>query len=146
MDDGEKKCLDDIEKYGCHILHILAEGDLPPFSYSVGIEKSAGQPEVIIVGLRNELAHSMINEYCERVRAGERFQPGQRVSGFLEGFDCEVRQVDPRPYREYVGWDLWLYKGESFRLVQLVYPSTSGYWPWDEGSSDDFRRFQPILD
>lgn len=44
MDDGEKKCLDDIEKYGCHILHIIAEGDLPPFSYSVGIEKSAGQP------------------------------------------------------------------------------------------------------
>lgn len=42
MDDGEKKCLDDIEKYGCHILHILADGDLPPFSYSVGIEKSAG--------------------------------------------------------------------------------------------------------
>lgn len=146
MDDGEKKCLDDIEKYGCHILHIHAEEDLPPFSYSVGIEKSARQPEVIIVGLRKELAHSMINEYCERARAGERFQPGQRVSGFLEGFDCEVRQVDPRHYREYVGWDLWLYKGESFRLVQLVYPSTSGYWPWDEGSSDDFRRFQPILD
>lgn len=64
MDRAEKKCLDDIEKYGCHIIHVFEEGELPPFSYSVGLERSIGRPELIIIGLRRELAHYMINEYC----------------------------------------------------------------------------------
>lgn len=146
MDAGEAKCLQDIEQFGCHILHVLQEGELPPFSYSVGIERSSGQPEVIVIGLRRDLAQYMINDYCTRVRAGERFVAGQRIAGWLEGFDCEVRVVDPSHYDEYVGWDLWLYKGPHFRLVQLVYPTTTGAWPWDEGRDASFHSWQPLLD
>ncbi|MFC5742030.1 DUF4262 domain-containing protein [Dyella tabacisoli] len=62
MDAAEKKRLDDIEKHGCHVIQVLAEDDCPPFSYSVGIEQSSGYPEVIIIGLKRELAHIMVNE------------------------------------------------------------------------------------
>lgn len=37
MDPAEKKARADIERFGCHVVHVLAEGDLPAFSYSVGI-------------------------------------------------------------------------------------------------------------
>lgn len=146
MDEAEKKCLDDIEKHGCHVIHVLAEDDLPPFSYSVGIERSIGCPEIIIIGLRQELAHFMINEYCARTRAGEGFHAGQRAQGFLDDFDCEFRPVSPVHYEEYVGWDIWLYRGAKFRLLQLVYPSTKGIWPWDEGSDAAFQAWQPVLE
>ena len=42
MDADEQKALDDIEKYGCHIIYVMAEGEAPPFSYSIGIWRSTG--------------------------------------------------------------------------------------------------------
>jgi len=35
MDAAEQKALEDIERYGCHILHVMAQGELPPFSYTL---------------------------------------------------------------------------------------------------------------
>jgi hypothetical protein len=146
MDATEKKCLEDIDKYGCHVIHVLAEGNLPPFTYSVGIERSMGHPEAIVIGLRQEVAHFIINEYCSRIRAGSSFKVGERVQGFLESYDCEMRGVSPSFYKEYVGWNLWLYRGSAFRLLQIVYPTTSGLWPWDDQTSEGFKAWQPLLD
>jgi Domain of unknown function (DUF4262) len=130
MEASERKALADIEQYGCHFIHVLAEDDLSPFSYSVGIQRSSGGPEVIVIGLEQSLSHFIVNEYNRRVRAGERFAPGQRVSGFIEGFECEFRSVHPSRHRGYMGWDNWLYGGRPFEALQLVYPTTSGVWPW----------------
>ncbi len=82
VDPGEQTALADIEQYGCHIVHVLAEGTLPPFSYSVGIQRSSGAPELIAIGLKRPLAHFILNEYNRRVRSGERFGAGQLASGY----------------------------------------------------------------
>lgn len=146
MDPGEQKALDDIAEYGCHVIHVLEEGDLPPFVYSVGITRSSGAPELIVIGLKRKMAHFVVNEYNTRVRAGERFEPGQRASGFIGGFDVEFRKVDRSHYREHLGWALWLNNGSDFETLQLVYPSTSGVWPWDPDANEGFRAYQPLLD
>lgn len=91
MEPGELKALADIEQYGCHIMHVLAEGTLPPFSYSVGIQRSSGAPELIVIGLKRPLAHFILNEYNRRVQSGERFATGQLASGFVDGFECQFR-------------------------------------------------------
>ena len=49
MDAGEKKPLADIEQYGCHVIHVLEEEEGPPFSYSVGVQKTSGAPEVMVI-------------------------------------------------------------------------------------------------
>jgi hypothetical protein len=146
MDAGEQKAIADIEQYGCHVIHVMEEGDLPPFAYSVGIEKTSQAPELIVIGLKQPLAHNVINEYNRRVRGGERFQAGQRVSGFVQGFDCQLRAVDLTQYPEYLGRGLWFYKGAGFRVLQLVYPTVEGIWPWAADASQWFRRRQPLLD
>jgi hypothetical protein len=51
MDKAEQKAISDIEQFGCHVMHVFREGELPPFSYSVGIWKSSHRPELIVVGL-----------------------------------------------------------------------------------------------
>ncbi|WP_165072799.1 DUF4262 domain-containing protein [Paludisphaera rhizosphaerae] len=146
MDEEERRTLADIERYGCHVIHVLEEDDLPPFAYSVGVEKSSGAPEVVVIGLKQPLDHFIVNEYNRRVRAGERFEPGQRVEGFLEGFECQFLAVDPSHYGEYFGWDLWLYNGPNFRVLQLVFPTVDGVWPWDDEADEWFRNRQPLLD
>src|SRR5438128_1624775 len=145
MDAGEKKALDDIAKYGCHIIQVMAEGDLPPFSYSVGIQQSLGKPEAIIIGLKEPVAKFVINEYNSRLKGGESFEVGNFYSGFIEGFDCYLETVHTKHFREYLGWDIWLYKGTNFAAMQFVYPTTSGVWPWEAAASERFKHWQPIL-
>ncbi|WP_090449667.1 DUF4262 domain-containing protein [Dyella sp. OK004] len=146
MDEAENKCLSDVEKYGCQVRHVMAEGDSPPFSYSIGIERSSGSPEIIVVGLEQSLSHFIVNEYNRRARDGEQYRPHQRVSDFIEGFDCELRAMDLSHYRNYLGWALWFYGGSNFRVLQLVYPTTTGIWPWDPDAPSSFKIWQPVLD
>ena len=91
------------------------------------------------------MAHFVVNEYNNRVRNGEKFVPGQKYSGFLGDFDVLVSVVDKSYYEEYFGVDLWLYEGPHFDVVQLIYPNTSGVWPWQPEASDGFKAWQPIL-
>jgi hypothetical protein len=145
MDAGEQKALADIDQYGCHVIHVAAEGELPPFSYSVGIQRSSGRPEVVVIGLKQHIAHFIVNEYNKRVQDGEIFNPGEEYSGLLEAFNVLVERVERSFYKDYFGWDLWLYDGSDFEVVQLVYPTTDGAWPWQESASAWFRTWQPLL-
>ncbi len=144
----ERKLIEtNILRFGCHVIHVLPREneDFSPWAYSIGIERWAGAPECLVIGLRHELAHSIINDYCRRVSAGEEMPPGSRQPGFLEGFDCEVRSVPKRKYKGYVGRALAYYGDEPFRLVQLVYPNTKGVWPWGKRADAWFRARQPVL-
>lgn len=145
MDENEQKALDDIAAYGCHVLHILEQGEWPPFAYSIGIQRTSAAPEVLVIGLSQPLAHFVVNEYNLRVRAGESFQPGVFYNGFLEGFAVTFVRVDRSHYREYLGWARWLYDGDDFDALQLVYPTTDGVWPWDAKAADDVKAQQPIV-
>lgn len=145
MEAGEKKALEDIERYGCHVMHVLEDSEGPPFSYSVGVQKTSGVPEVIVIGLERPLAHFVVNEYNRRVRAGERFAAGTRHDGFLDGFDVQFELVTPDHVDNYLGWNTWLYRANSFEVLQIVYPTTDGIWPWEPGAPEWFRERQPIL-
>jgi hypothetical protein len=145
MDNGDEKALKDIEEYGCHILHVMEEAEYPRFSYSIGIEKCTELPELIVTGLKQEIAHWMINEYNNRIKDGEVFEPNNFYEGFLDGIEVTFKEVEKKHYREYFGWGRWLYKNYNFKVLQLIYPSTSGVWPWDKDASEDFTWFIPKL-
>jgi hypothetical protein len=137
MDKYEKEVLDNIEKYGCHIPHVLEEQDLPRFTYSIGINKTSKQPDIIIMGLKQNIAHWVINEYHRRIRAGEIFELDQYYSGFLKGFNITFKKVLLEHYEEYFGWGIWYNGGFD--------PTTSGIWPWDAEASNKFKQYQPML-
>jgi len=141
----DEKTLSDIRTHGCHVIHVQEEDALPPFGYSVGIQRSSQVPEVIVVGLKHPMADFVINEYNHRIRAGEKFLIGHEYLGFLEDFPVLFEKVLLKHYEEYFGWNRWLYDGEAFDVVQMVYPNTQGVWPWDEAADAWFRARQPLL-
>lgn len=145
MDAGEKRALADIEVYGCHVVQVLEDAEGPRFSYSVGIQKTSGAPEVMVIGLNEPVAHFVVNEYNSRVRAGERFAAGCRYDGFLVGFKVQFEVVTPEYFDEYLGWNKWFYQGADFDVLQIIYPTTDGVWPWEAAASEWFRQRQPIL-
>ena len=146
MEDYERNIHSNIEEHGCSVTSVSdPEGDTPSFSYSIGIAKTAGAPELIVVGLKPKMGHWIVNEYNRRVAAGESFGPGVLYLGFLEGFAVQFGQVSPESRKEYMRSACWLHGGPEFEALQLLWPSTSGTWPWEPEASEWFRSNQPIL-
>ncbi|VUD46253.1 hypothetical protein TDB9533_00786 [Thalassocella blandensis] len=145
MDERDQKALDDIQNHGCHVLKVMEGDDQPCFTYTIGINKIQGKPDVIILGLKTELAHSILNHYKDRLLAGEHFKPGKFYSDFIENFDICFVTVAKKHFKEYFGWGLWLHDGYDFEMLQMVWPTTTGLWPWDDGKSDYYCWAQPIL-
>ena len=145
VDEKDEKALSDIEKFGCHVLTVMEGDGEPCFSYSIGINKNQSKPDLIIVGLKLDLAHSIINNYKNRLLAGEVFEPGNYYSDFLEGFDVCFIKMDKSHYEEYLGWGLWLHDGDDFDMLQMIWPTTDDFWPWFNDRSEFYRWAQPIL-
>jgi hypothetical protein len=143
---SEEKCLADIEHYGLHVMRIAGDEEWPAFTYSVGLYRTFGLPEVIILGLRQDLAHSILNELATRARRGERYRVGDMLDGLLEGFQVTFRRVSPEHVVAHFGWALWYYDGQPFPVLQLVFPTTAGIWPWDPDASEFVRTQQPLLE
>jgi len=145
MDKHEEKALNNIEKNGCHIIHVEADDIGPSFTYSIGIEKTVAEPEVIVTGLDRDMSHFLVNEYNHRIRDGEVFEADKLYDDFLEGFQITFKEVNKRHYPDYFGWGTWLYKGDDFRVLHLIWPDTNGIFPWDKKVSKECRRLSPVL-
>jgi len=70
LDEGEKKLVADIEELGWHVLKVLEDDNGPGFVYSVGLFKTFNHPEIIIVGLKLDLAHILINNIGVDIKNG----------------------------------------------------------------------------
>lgn len=146
MNQYERDIIQHIERYGCSVTSVFDPGEAtPPFSYSIGIARSSSAPELIVVGLGAKLALALINEYNGRVRSGERFDIGVLYTGFLEGFAVQFGPVTRDHRVRYMKSTCWLHGGPGFEALQLIWPSTTGEWPWDATASDWLRGHQPLL-
>lgn len=162
-DAAERKCIDDVHKYGVHILHVsdvscgaqpdeacLTEpsGSLTEttaFSYTVGLWHTHGHPEVLIYGLKEDLRHTLLNNLNFEIQRGERFTSGLSSRDVLEGYTCYFEQLPIERHHDHLGWDRWFYEGDSFQAVQMLWPNVHGVYPWSDKASPEFRAMQPVL-
>lgn len=147
-DKADRKFLTIIREHGWHVMHVhnTAEETGPEFSYSTGIYEKFGKPEIIIFGLAPDLRKSIINGYGNDVTENQReFHKGEFYEGFLEGFDVYLTEGNTKLKKEYACWTDWYYERQSFPLLQCVWPSTSGVWPWDDNASAELKDIQPIF-
>jgi hypothetical protein len=142
---AEEKCVADIQHYGLHILKVAGDDDWPEFTYSVGLFHSFEHPEVIVLGLPGDVAHSLVNGLADEVRSGHRFIASEETENVLEGYPCTFRAVPPHHVGAHFGWASWFYDGEPFPALQLVYPDRARRWPWDPDISPGFLAQQPVL-
>ena len=74
VDEKDQKALDDIEEFGCHVINVMEGEEESQFTYSIGINQKQYKADLIVVGLKRELAHSIVNNYKDRMLAGESFK------------------------------------------------------------------------
>lgn len=142
---GDQRTRDNIAKYGCTIMHVMEEDTSPPFAYSIGIYQETRAPEIIVIGLKQPMAHFIVNEYNRRVRSSERIVAGGFYSDFIEGFEVFAEDVPLSEYDDYLGQAIDFYGDHSFKVIQIIYPTTKGIWPWSEDAPTSFQEWQPVL-
>ena len=144
-DAGEQKVLDDIAKYGWHCVNILAEGHEGPYSFTIGLFHAYQYPELLIYGLKSEVAHKVLSNAVEDLPQGRRLDLNAPTDELLVGYSRCFVEVPASKYFEHVGWARWYYRGNGFSLYQIVWPSRDGYFPWHPKASQEFKQCQPVL-
>ena len=152
LDSEEQRVVDDVRRYGCHIVHVPADSaDDVDFSYTVGLPVSVGQPEAIVFGIEPAVAQSALNEVLRQCRGGLRLSDGLRLSNLIEGFDCVARRIErPEAIRDHFGWALWYHYTQGGKPVseafQVVWPGAlQGLFPWQAGCHASVCSLQPAL-
>jgi len=139
-DERDQKFLDDVEKFGwvVRIVHPDDPETEPMFHYSCGIFKRTGKPELIVFGLPSSLGHFLVNEYGNRVAAGETFQPGERYEGFVGNWPVIfIDALDRKAALAHLTWTDWYYDRKPFPIIQCVVPDPeNGKFPWEDGCDE----------
>jgi len=144
-DAHDRKLLADVRQYGWHVIAVAGDEEGPGFAYSVGLFHTLGHPEVILFGLRLDLMHLLINEVGRRVKDGERFEHLDEADELLEGYSVCCRGVERRHYAEYLGYARWLYRGDDFPALQVVWPDSRHRYPWHPAAPPELAERQPLL-
>jgi hypothetical protein len=143
--DGDRKLLADIARVGWAVIGVAADDEGPAFAYSIGLFHTLGHPEVLIMGLRPQIAMQLINDMGDSIRAGQRFEAGQRYDGIADGFPLAFIQMNRRYYREYLGYAIWFYRGPDFPVLQCVWPDKEGVFPGETDYDSRFFQVQRLL-
>ena len=144
-DKSEQKVINDIATYGWHCVNIMADGELPSYSFTIGLFQSYGHPELIIFGLKAEVAHQILAIVADAAKSGDPLDLTQPTDALLNNYSCCFVQVPLTEYRDNVGYCRWYYQGNGFPLYQIVWPSRSGLFPWHPDATSEFRATQPVI-
>ena len=133
-DRGEDFIVETVGRCGW-ALQLIDAGDgesQPAFAYTVGLHKTFGAPELIVVGLPHNVMGHILNDLGERIKSGGTLPVGEPILGILEGYPVRLREVrSPDSYREHVGYALWFNQGYDFALQQVLWPDRDGRFPGD---------------
>lgn len=127
----EEKIINDVQEYGWHVINVFEGEDSYEFSYTIGLYKTFGSPELFMSGIKGEVMHSILNTIADDITKGRVIQPGESYSDILEGYDCYFDLVDKSNYDEYFGKAVWFYQGNDFPVLQCVWPNRDHDFPWE---------------
>ena len=145
LDPHERKCVQDVEEHGLHVLNVLPGQDTPGWSYSVGLWRSYGHPEVVVFGLDDRVGHLLLNTIAGEIRAGRPFRADGEYDSVLEGYRCAFKPVATVWYGPFFGWASWFYRGDDYPVLQCVWPDKEHHWPWELAFREKWLWSQPLL-
>ncbi|MFF9194786.1 DUF4262 domain-containing protein [Streptomyces sp. NPDC014779] len=133
----------DVREHGWHVVGV-AGGDIPDWSFTVGLWHSYRVPEVAMFGLELSGLMHWVNTAAARLRDGAATAPGTALAGVIEGYEVRLQPVETGWHRPLLGTAVGFYRRRPVPVVQAVWPDRDRRWPWDERATAGCRA-QPRL-
>lgn len=140
--ESHEETISHVENFGCSVVYVKAAEHKLPWSYTVGVYDTCGQPEIITVGLQQSTAHFLLNEAAKRLR--QRIDITQeRQNGLVGDVECEFRPVASAWPKHLMHCANWFYGDTKYPVLQAVYPDLKNRFPEDDDFDDVFA--QPLM-
>ncbi len=142
----EKKLVERIENGGWQVTSIFDNDDGGvPFAYSIGIFQNFGQPELLMIGPDSNSAARYVNRYGALIKEkSETYSAGNFYSGIMDELDICMIDANDEAKEEFTLSCNWFYKSRNYPLMQCIWPSIKGFWPWDAHAWEDYKNRQPV--
>jgi hypothetical protein len=106
---------------------------------------NANQPELIIFGMREAIAHDLFWGLFRDANGGKQLAVGARTDAVFANLPAYAFRVAKRHYPNFLGWSRWFYGGDDFPCLQIVWSDRQGHFPWEPGFAAEFAGGQPDL-
>jgi uncharacterized protein DUF4262 len=143
-DKSEQKVISDVQEHGWHVILVSPDESGPGFAFTIGLFHSYGHSEVILFGLPDKVAHSVLNLIGAGVKGGLQLHDGDRSRHFLERHECAFVAFPVTAYHDYLGYARWFYSGDGFPVLQCVWPDANGRFPWEPAAREGSKELQPV--
>jgi len=143
LDDAERAFVASIREHGWFRTNVFADDDGPGFSYTTGFWVTLGMPELIMFGLKSEIAHDVFWDVFRDLQAGKTLPSRSRTGDVFGNHDAFLFPVNRDLYAEFLGWSRWFYGDDDFPCLQLVWPDRRGIFPWERGFDTTMAHLQP---
>lgn len=134
-----------VKEYGWSVVLVPAEGDRPGWAYTVGLWHSHRSPELAMFGGDVYEMEVCLNTLGGQIAGGHPVADGEERTDVIEGQAVALRAVKPRWYEALFGRALAFYRRPPLPFVQVIWPDSSGRFPWHPGGDTAYLRAQPIL-
>ncbi|UUV32122.1 DUF4262 domain-containing protein [Amycolatopsis roodepoortensis] len=129
-----------IRKFGWMIQTVERGLGMPELAYSVGLT-DAGLPELVVTGLAERKAGSILNYYAQQAVRSKMPEPGEALPATAAMPALEVVPLDAPTAILFTAVEMY---GGDIRALQLVYEDEHGKFPWDTQFRSRTVR-QPVL-
>lgn len=120
-----------IHHQGWAVVHVPATAHQAPLSYTIGLTRLHGHPEVLVSGQPPEAATLLLNVVATAVRRGVRLRPGVVVPAD-DGAQVQFAQVDD-PGRLQHAQEVYAGLLGPVPALQAIWTDYDGHWPWSPG-------------
>lgn len=147
LSDADRRVIENVARYGTHVIKVgwPEPTPTPDWAYTIGLYHNYGHPEVILFGLRHDVAHALLNDVSDLIAEGHRFEDGARSDELLNERPVAFCQVQPVWHRPYVGVMMWFYHREPVPVLKMFWPDRQNRFPWEPAFDAAFADKQPLL-
>ena len=145
MDPRAHLIHNDIARLGLHVVRMMAGEGEPAYAYSIGLQATFAQPEIIVFGLPPATMQAIIERLAAEARGGTRFVAGDRTAAALDECECAFRDVPDRFHASHLRYAFRFYGDAGFCALQCVWPDRRGRYPWERDFDEALHGVQPIL-
>ena len=154
MDKLDQEIIDRVEEFGWYAMSVApaVDSDDPEewFTYTIGLPKTFGWPELVCFGLDNEVSYGLFSDAIAECQAkGLTPADGLELTEVINGFPARLIDGSSIP-DSYFGYASWYARLKGTRSpperLQLWWPDKQGLFPDDADCSPEVVRMQTPLE